>query len=440
MKRESRVQGKSSSLCWLPAAALAVLLAACGGGSSSGNGGGPVPAATTFEAPPATARTVTGAIDNGETSVQPQSVVSGTVLTLNGSATPIPLDPDGRFEIHNLADGNHSLLLRQAGGTVVEIPFRMLEGRSLSLGTVMVHNGTFEHTGFNGFRFGFVDDDGDGSNDLCADLDGNGVCDPGSLYAGYPYFMEHGFVDGNRDRINDHFRDANCDGVNDLDDRPFGPGFGFVDVDGDGIDDRTGMPFRHPFGFVDSNGDGVNDAFVDADGDGVNDLTGVPYVGMPGWADLNSDGINDFFCDTDGDGINDLTGLPYGHGFGWVDVDGDGVNDRFRDANGDGVNDVAQGPLAGMAFHIGFCGLHTDADGDGIDDGTGFPYHHGFGWVDLNGDGVNDAFADANGDGINDLTGHHYDQGYMPGPGGTHDGQMGTGDWPMGPQHGGGMM
>lgn len=440
MKRANRFQGKSSSLCWLPTAALAALLAACGGGGSSDNGGGPVLTAAAFEAPAATNRTVTGAIDNGGTSVQPQSVVAGTTLTLNDSATPLSLDPAGRFEIHNLADGNHSLFLHQADGTVVEIPFRMLEGRSLSLGTILVHNGTFEHTGFNGFRFGFVDANNDGINDLCTDADGNGICEPGSLYAGYSYFMAHGFVDGNLDRINDRFRNANCDGVNDVDGSLFGPGFGFVDADGDGVDDGTGMPFRHPFGFVDGNNDGVNDVFVDANGDGINDRTGVPYVAMPGWADLNGDGVNDFFCDANGDGINDRTGLPYGHGFGWVDADGDGVNDRFRDADGDGINDVAPGAFAGMTFHIGFCGTHTDADGNGIDDLTGFPYHHGFGWVDLNNDGVNDAFVDADSDGINDLTGHYYDQGYMPGPGGTQGGLIGQDGWPMGTRQGGGMM
>ena len=439
MKREREVRGETFYLRWLPAAALAVVLAACGGGGSS-DGGTPVATPTAFEAPPATSSTVTGAIDTAAATVQLQAVAAGTTLTLDDSTTPIPLHPDGRFEIHEVADGNHSLFLYQANGAPVEIPFRMAEGHSLSLGTVRVHDGTFEHTGFNGFRFGFVDANGDGINDLCVDADGNGICEPGSLYAGYPYFTEHGFVDANHDRINDRFRDADCDGINDVDGRHFGPGFGFVDEDGDGIDDRNGMPFRHPFGFVDNNGDGINDRFRDANGDGVNDHTGVPYVGIPGWVDLNDDGINDFFCDAHGDGINDVTGLPYGHGFGWVDADGDGINDRFRDANGDGINDVAQGQLGGMIFHIGFCGSHPDADGDGIDDVTGFPYHHGFGWVDLNNDGINDAFVDANGDGINDLTGHHYDQGYMSGPNGTHGGHMVQGDWPMGPQHDGGMM
>ena len=61
-----------------------------------------------------------------------------------------------------------------------------------------------------------------------------------------------GYVDGNRDGINDRFRDA----------------------DGDGIDDISAKPYPHRFRFVDEDGDGKNDLFIDSDGDGVNDLDG----------------------------------------------------------------------------------------------------------------------------------------------------------------------
>jgi len=92
-----------------------------------------------------------------------------------------------------------------------------------------------------------------------------------------------------------------------------------------------------------------------------------------------------------------------------------------------------------MHYGYGFPMPHTDVNGDGIDDATGEPFHLGFGWVDANGDGVNDIFRDANGDGINDLTGHGYVSGYGHGDGGhLHD----PVDWPMEPPHmgGGGMM
>ncbi|MBN1894555.1 hypothetical protein JW906_08670 [bacterium] len=59
---------------------------------------------------------------------------------------------------------------------------------------------------------------------------------------------------------------------------------------------------------------------------------------------------------------------------GFVDNDGNGVNDWFADANGDGVNDV-----------------------------DGKPYDHDFTFRDEDGDGLNDLWQDADGDGVNDL-------------------------------------
>lgn len=59
---------------------------------------------------------------------------------------------------------------------------------------------------------------------------------------------------------------------------------------------------------------------------------------------------------------------------GWLDENGDGINDKFRDANGDGINDI-----------------------------TNEKYPHKFQFVDKNGDGINDIFIDFDGDGVNDL-------------------------------------
>jgi hypothetical protein len=430
---EENMRGRWILSIGIVALVLSGGLTACG---SSGGSDGEVGQPTIIsEGPPAAQRLVIGAIDTGSAiPTQSQAVAPGTTLTIN-DGTSIPLDPEGRFEIRDVQDGSHSLFLQQAGGTVIEVPFRMLEGRSLSLGTVRINNNSFEHTGFNGFHFGFVDANNDGINDLFVDADGDGICDNAGLYAGYPFLMGHGFVDADGDGINDNFRDANGDSVNDVDGRPFGPGFGLIDANGDGIDDRSGLPFRHPFGFADGNGDRINDRFRDVDGNGVNDITGVPYTAMPGWVDLDGDGICDFFTDVNGDGINDRTGLPFGHGFGWADADGDGINDRFRDRNGDGVNDVPQGPFVGMPFHPGFDRPRRDANGDGLDDVTGLPFRHGFGWVDADGDGVNDAFIDVDGDGINDRNGHHYDRGFLVGPGGRHGTPI---EWPGMPFHTGG--
>ncbi|MGQ9611161.1 MAG: hypothetical protein ACUVWN_17820, partial [bacterium] len=59
---------------------------------------------------------------------------------------------------------------------------------------------------------------------------------------------------------------------------------------------------------------------------------------------------------------------------GWLDENGDGINDKFRDANGNGINDI-----------------------------TNEKYPHKFQFVDKNGDGINDIFIDFDGDGVNDL-------------------------------------
>jgi hypothetical protein len=343
--------------------------------------------------PPA-ARTVVGTVDviNGtlRTTASRQAVVhripTGTTIVLDDQQGGVPVGSDGSFQVMDIDNGDHSLFVHLGIGEVVQVPFRILGERGLNLGTVVIRNGHIEEiTGFNGYRVGFVDEDGDGMNDLCVDADGNGVCDAGTSYADYAYLMSMGYLDQNADGMNDRFGDADGDGINDVTGMPYGHGFGFLDADSDGINDRfadadgdgicdlTGMPFRHPFGYVDADGDGMNDRFSDADGDGVNDVTGVPYVAMPGWVDLDGDGVNDLHRDEDGDGINDVTGMPYRHGFAMA---------------------------------------HVDDDGNGIDDSTGMPYGHGFGWVDADGDGVNDAFVDGDGDGVNDRTGHSYTMGF----------------------------
>jgi hypothetical protein len=408
---------------------LLALFSGCGG--SGGGSDAPLESLT----PPAE-RTVVGRM------VEVQAVPAVRAITdpgttsyviLNDESVEWPLDEQGRFELTEVLDGDHSLFIYNTSGVVIEVPFRMLSGRGLNLGMVTIRNGQLDQvTGFDGYRFGFVDQDGDGINDLCCDRDGNGVCDQGSHYAHYTYLMNWGYVDDDGDGRNDRYWDGNGDGRNDLDDIPNGWGFGFVDENQDGINDRfrdsdgngicdqTGMPYRVGYNWTDADGDGVNDEFVDSDGDGVNDVDGQPFVSLPGWVDLDGDGVNDRFRDADGDGICDLCGMAYAHGFGWVDDDGDGINDHFQDGNGDAVNDVQEGPYARFHYRHGFLGPHVDLDGDGVADGVGINLRDGFGWVDADEDSINDAFVDENGDGINDYTGCHYDCGYIQETGWQH--------------------
>jgi hypothetical protein len=343
-------------------------------------------------------------------------------VVLDGEEIELPVFAAGNFWLAEVDDADHTLSVRLTDGTILEMPFRMMGGRGLDLGTITTGMGM---TGFDGYRFGWLDEDGDGINDNCRDADGDGVCDEGTRFEGYAFRVNEGYVDADGDGVNDRFVDADGDGLNDLTGLPYGHGFGwldedgdgvndrFVDTDGDGINDLSGLTYGHGFGWLDADGDGINDLYLDENGDGINDLTGLPYVAMPGWVDEDGDGVNDRFADADGDGLDDLSGLPYGHGFGWLDEDGNGVNDRFVDADGDGVNDLDE-----RSYGYGHMGAVLDADGDGINDVTELPYGHGFGWLDADGDSVNDRFVDADGDGVNDQTGFYYGGGFRMGPGG----------------------
>ncbi len=147
----------------------------------------------------------------------------------------------------------------------------------------------------------------------------------------------------------------------------------------------TTPPVQHGVNFVDENGDGYNDNAPDADGDGIPNGQDPDYVkpadgsgakqgkgqaqgkvqaqnkgqgartGAKGFIDENGDGINDNAPDADGDGIPngqdpdfvkpaDGSGAKAGKGqgkgarfHGFVDEDGDGINDNLRDADGDGI-------------------------------------------------------------------------------------------------------
>ncbi len=117
-------------------------------------------------------------------------------------------------------------------------------------------------------------------------------------------------------------------------------------------------------GFVDEDGDGVNDNAPDADGDGIPNGKDPDYAGAKarkgdnarGFVDEDGDGVNDNAQDADGDGIpngkdpdyvppGDGTGSKRGNAMkqaralrrGFVDENGDGINDLAVDSDGDGI-------------------------------------------------------------------------------------------------------
>jgi len=156
------------------------------------------------------------------------------------------------------------------------------------------------------------------------------------------------FIDENRDGLNDWFRDANGDGINDVDLKSY----------------------PHAFPFEDKNGDGKNDRFVDEDGDGVNDLS-------TSFVDYDGDKWNDNIIDADHDWINDITGTIYnrrslfGGRYGAVWEERGMRAKDFVDENGDGQCDQFGAGAMGHRRMDRF----VDTDGDGVSDGRAFDRH-----------------------------------------------------------------
>ncbi len=225
----------------------------------------------------------------------------------------------------------------------------------------------------------------------------------------------------------------------------------FVTTSGDAYAQQKGKTTEK--GFVDKNGDGLNDNAKDADGDGIPNGQDPDYQRLnpeKGFVDADGDGINDNAKDADGDGIpngqdpdyvspKDGSGSKMGAGNKGGQGTGSGTKASemqnrvkgFVDENGDGVNDNAR-----------------DNDGDGIPNGQDPDYQRQnpmngkgkMGFIDENGDGINDLALDADGDGIpngqdpdyvrpQDGTGRKFGQGRGIGTG------TGTGDCDgMGPK------
>lgn len=79
-------------------------------------------------------------------------------------------------------------------------------------------------------------------------------------------------------------------------------------------------------GYIDNDKNGVNDLYFDANGDGINDLNGeMTMIQNIKYIDENRDGINDLFSDNDGDGVNDI--YIFSKYTPIIDIDDNGIND-----------------------------------------------------------------------------------------------------------------
>ncbi|MHC4222654.1 MAG: hypothetical protein ACYSUN_01570, partial [Planctomycetota bacterium] len=113
-------------------------------------------------------RTITGTIVEGSISLQVlASPGSGLLIVLDDGLLETRCDDEGRFEMAPVPNGDHSLFVHASDGHVVEIPCRILDGRGIAMGTLTINEGEMlGHTGFDGYQCAFVDEDGDGVNDL----------------------------------------------------------------------------------------------------------------------------------------------------------------------------------------------------------------------------------------------------------------------------------
>ena len=133
------------------------------------------------------------------------------------------------------------------------------------------------------------------------------------------------------------------------------PNYQDVDSDGDGISDCIEA------GGLDVDGDGRYDVFVDVDLDGFADAVDGD-VGNDSVAENTANALQLTNVDTD------TNGIPNGYPFG--DYDGDGFLDFLDiDVDNDGLIDGRE-VQEGNALTNGtmITPLHTDADGDGLDD------------------------------------------------------------------------
>lgn len=124
-----------------------------------------------------------------------------------------------------------------------------------------------------------------------------------------------------------------------------------LDSDGDGIPD-----FRD----LDSDNDGINDVIengsTDANGDGINDNAGITLTAA---LDTDNDGKPDYLdLDSDGDGLFDILESLQGH----TDANSDGIIDGTADVDQDGIIDEADGNASGFGDNGDLKPADADAD------------------------------------------------------------------------------
>ena len=228
-----------------------------------------------------------------------------------------------------------------------------------------------------------ADFNGDGTGDMCADLDNDGFSDWAELTN---WLTNPAKVDSDDDGFSD-WEEIARQGTHPM----------VADTDGDGVlDGQDAYPLDPSRSVRESNP-------LDGDDDGVLDATdNCPIAANPDQADFNSDGTGDMCADTDNDGYSDWAELTQwltnpakadSDDDGWSDyeeITSQGTHPMLADTDGDGVIDTQDpNPL--------------DRDNDGVNDATdNCPIAANPDQADFNGDGTGDMCADLDNDGYSD--------------------------------------
>lgn len=208
--------------------------------------------------------------------------------------------------------------------------------------------------------------------------------------------------------------DKDDDGIPDMIENNLSAGWG--DVNGNGVINAYDITYP---GFNDNNNDFLNDDFQadgDSDNDGILNYLDTDFAGR---VDIGgplgiADGVDDRF-DPDLDGIlsmldldSDNDGIPDVVEASGVDANGDGRIDNWVDTDNDGLSqnvDVNNTGASNTGIGLGVFNLDNDATPNFIDldsDNDGIPDVIEVAGVDVNNNGIIDAFVDANSDGLHD--------------------------------------
>ena len=122
-------------------------------------------------------------------------------------------DSNGNFAIQPCPPGDHTLNVIKNGTIVARKFIRLSFNQKLKLGMLieMDERQMYCHH-YDGYNFGWIDENEDGINDNFMDYNGDGICD----ISGDAYCHGYGWVDDDEDGINDNFADEDGDGKNDI--------------------------------------------------------------------------------------------------------------------------------------------------------------------------------------------------------------------------------